>query len=102
MNIKLKIEEDLKICRDILDQYKKLTPEDIEGSFKLSQISLVMYDRLNEIRIQADKITTKDNKTKSEIKEFLRSKMKVMEYIHVESRAIFNSIQNDNKKFKRY
>ena len=96
----MNIEEDLKLCKEIMEQYKELTSEDGEGAFKLSQTSLVMYDRLNEIRIQVNNLKLKEKQTKSDLKEFLRSKMKVMEYIHIESRAIFNSIQND-KKFKR-
>ncbi|GAB6169672.1 hypothetical protein JCM1393_25200 [Clostridium carnis] len=96
----MNIEEDLKICKEILQQYKKLTTEDGEGAFKLSQLSIAMYDRLNEIRLQVNTLEVKERHTKSDIKEFLRSKMKVMEYIHVESRAIFNAVNND-KKFKR-
>lgn len=96
----MNIEEDLKICKDIMVQYKKLTTEDGEGAFKLSQVALAMYDRLNEIRIQVNTLKLQEKQTKSDLKEFLRSKMKVMEYIHIESRAIFNSIQSD-KKFKR-
>lgn len=96
----MNIEEDLKICKEIIEQYKNLTSEDGEGAFKLSQIALTMYDRLNEIRIQVNNLKLKEKQTKSDLKEFLRSKMKVMEYIHIESRAIFNSIQSD-KKFKR-
>ena len=83
-----------------MNQYKNLTSEDGEGAFKLSQVALTMYDRLNEIRIQVNTLKLQEKQTKSDLKEFIRSKMKVMEYIHIESRAIFNSIQSD-KKFKR-
>lgn len=96
----MNIEEDLNLCKDIMNEYKNLTTEDGEGAFKLSQISLSMYDRLNEIRIQINTLKLQEKQTKSDLKEFLRSKMKVMEYIHVESRAIFNAA-NQDKKFKR-
>lgn len=96
----MNIEEDLKLCKEIINQYKNLTSEDGEGAFKLSQVALTMYDRLNEIRIQVNTLKLQEKQTKSDLKEFIRSKMKVMEYIHIESRAIFNSIQSD-KKFKR-
>lgn len=96
----MNIEEDLKLCKEIINQYRNLTSEDGEGAFKLSQVALTMYDRLNEIRIQVNTLKLQEKQTKSDLKEFIRSKMKVMEYIHIESRAIFNSIQSD-KKFKR-
>lgn len=96
----MNIEEDLKICKEIIDRYKKLTTEDIEGAFDLSLMSLGMYDRLNEIRLQVNTLEVKDKHTKSDLKEYLRSKMKLMEYIHIESRSIFNAANND-KKFKR-
>lgn len=96
----MNIEEDLKICKKIIDRYKKLTTEDIEGAFNLSLMSLGMYDRLNEIRLQVNTLEVKDKHTKSDLKEYLRSKMKLMEYIHIESRSIFNAANND-KKFKR-
>ncbi|SHJ65187.1 hypothetical protein SAMN05444401_3577 [Clostridium amylolyticum] len=93
---------DLKICEEILNQYKKLTSEDGQGAFKLSQLSLAMYDRLNEIRINVNKVSLGEKQTKTDLKEYLRSKMKVMECIHVESRVIFTSSNNDSSKFKRY
>lgn len=98
----MNISEDVKICEKIIEEYKKLTPEDVAGAFKLSQLSLSMYDRLNEIRFQVKMIEITEKKTKTDVKEYLRGKMKVMEYIHVESRAIFNSAQNDSNRFKRY
>ncbi|EOR20558.1 hypothetical protein A500_16510 [Clostridium sartagoforme AAU1] len=97
----MNIEEDLKICKDIMEQYKKLTTENVEEAFKLSQISISMYDRLNELRLQVNMLEIKERHTKSDIKEYLRSKMKLMEYIHVESRAIFNAANNDYRKIKR-
>ncbi|WP_373205233.1 hypothetical protein [Clostridium tertium] len=97
----MNIEEDLKICKDIMEQYKKLTTENIEEAFKLSQISIAMYDRLNELRLRVNMLEIKERHTKSDLKEYLRSKMKLMEYIHVESRAIFNTANND-RKIKRY
>lgn len=97
----MNIEEDLKICKDISEQYKRLTSEDIEEAFKLSQISIAMYDRLNELRLQVNMLEIKERHTKSDIKEYLRGKMKLMEYIHVQSRAIFISAKAD-KKLSRY
>ncbi|MPM11365.1 hypothetical protein SDC9_57708 [bioreactor metagenome] len=97
----MNIEEDLKICKDISEQYKKLTSEDIEGAFKLSQLAISMYDRLNELRLQVGVLDRNDKYTKSDIKEYLRGKMKLMEYIHVQSRAIFISAKAD-KKLSRY
>lgn len=96
----MNIEEDLKICKDIMDQYKKLTSEDIEAALKISQLALGMYDRLNELRLQANVESLNNKNTKSDIKEYLRSKMKCMEYVYVGSRAIFNAANSD-KKFKR-
>lgn len=93
----MNIEEDLKNCKDISEQYKNLTSEDIEGAFKLSQLALSMYDRLNEIRLQVNILEVKEKHTKSDVKEYLRSKMKLMEYIHVQSRAIFISAKADIK-----
>ena len=95
------ITEDLKICNEIMEQYRNLTTEDGEGAFKLSQVSIAMYDRLNELRLQVNTLGIKGVHTKSDLKEYLRSKMKLMEYIHVESRAIFNSLQNDHRRFRR-
>lgn len=97
----MNIEEDLKICKDIMEQYKKLTTENIEEAFKLSQISIAMYDRLNELRLQVNMLEIKERHTKSDLKEYLRGKMKLMEYIHVQSRAIFISAKAD-KKLSRY
>lgn len=97
----MNIEEDLKICKDISEQYKRLTSEDIEGAYKVSQLALGMYDRLNELRLQVNKMDIRGEYTKSDIKEYLRSKMKLMEYIHVQSRAIFISAKAD-KKLSRY
>jgi len=97
----MNIEEDFKICKDISEQYKRLTSEDIEGAFKLSQLAISMYDRLNELRLQVGVLDRNDKYTKSDIKEYLRGKMKLMEYIHVQSRAIFISAKAD-KKLSRY
>lgn len=97
----MNIEEDLKICKDIMEQYKKLTTENIEEAFKLSQLAISMYDRLNELRLQVGVLDRNDKYTKSDIKEYLRGKMKLMEYIHVQSRAIFISAKAD-KKLSRY
>lgn len=99
----MNLEADLKICNEIVEQYKKMTSENIEGAFKLSQLAMGMYDRINEIRLQISTLDKKDlgKYNKSDIKEYLRSKMKLMEYIHVQSRAIYISARAD-KKFTRY
>lgn len=99
----MNIEADLKICNEIVEQYKKMTSENIEGAFKLSQLAIGMYDRINEIRLQISTLDKKDlgKYNKSDLKEYLRSKMKLMEYIHVQSRAIYVAARAD-KKFTRY
>lgn len=95
------ITADLEICDEIMEQYKNLTTEDGEGAFKLSQLAIAMYDRLNELRLQVNTLEIKERHTKSDLKEYLRSKMKLMEYIHVSSRATFNAANNDSRRFKR-
>lgn len=100
----MNIEADLKICNEISEQYKKMTSdENIEGAFKLSQLAISMYDRLTEIRLQVSTLDKKElgKYNKSDLKEYLRSKMKLMEYIHVQSRAIFIAAKTD-KKVTRY
>lgn len=99
----MNLEADLKICNEIVERYKKMTTENIEGAFELSQMAISVYDRINEIRLQ---VSTLDKSalgkyTKSDLKEYLRSKMKLMEYIHVQSRAIYVAARAD-KKFSRY
>ncbi len=99
----MNLEADLKICNEIVERYKKMTTENIEGAFELSQMAISVYDRINEIRLQ---VSTLDKSalgkyTKSDLKEYLRSKMKLMEYIHVQSRAVFIAARTDNK-FSRY
>ena len=99
----MNLEADLKICNEIVERYKRMTTENIEGAFELSQMAISVYDRINEIRLQ---VSTLDKSalgkyTKSDLKEYLRSKMKLMEYIHVQSRAVFISARADNK-FSRY
>lgn len=99
----MNLEADLKICNEIVERYKKMTTENIEGAFELSQMAISVYDRINEIRLQ---VSTLDKSalgkyTKSDLKEYLRSKMKLMEYIHVQSRAVFIAARTD-KKFSRY
>jgi hypothetical protein len=97
------ITEDMNLCEKILDEYKNLTPEDGRGAFKLSQLAVSMYDRLNELRFKANKIKLAKelNMTKTDLKEYLNSKMKVMDNIHVECRVIFTSFINDSRRFKR-
>ena len=98
----ININEDLKICKDLKEQYKKLRLEEGgEEVFKLSQLSLDMYDRLNEIRLRVKDIRTQENYTKSELKEYIRAKMKLMEDIHIQCRAAVIS-NKDDKKFTRY
>ena len=98
----ININEDLKMCKDLKEQYKKLRLEEGgEEVFKLSQLSLAMYDRLNEIRLRAKDIRTQENYTKSELKEYIRAKMKLMESIHIQCRAAVIS-NKDDKKFTRY
>ncbi|MBS6503098.1 MAG: hypothetical protein KH415_15995 [Clostridium sp.] len=97
----MNIEEDIKICNEIKEQYNNLTDEDITAAFKLSQLALGMYDRLNELRLQVNIVGIKENHTKSDLKEYLRGKMKLMEYIHVQSRAIYVAARAD-KKMSRY
>ena len=99
----MNIEADLKLCNEIVEQYRKMTSENIEGAFELRQMAISVYDRINEIRLQ---VSTLDKSalgkyTKSDLKEYLRSKMKLMEYIHVQSRAIYIAARAD-KKFTRY
>ncbi len=95
----MNIEADLKLCNEIVEQYRKMTYENIEGAFELSQMSISVYDRINEIRLQ---VSTLDKSalgkyTKSDLKEYLRSKMKLMEYIHVQSRAIYVAATYDSQ-----
>lgn len=99
----MNIETDLRICNKIVDQYKKMTSENIEGAFKLSQLAIGMYDRLTELRLDVSIADKKElgGYNKSDLKEYLRSKMKLMEYIHVQSRAIYVAARAD-KKFTRY
>ena len=101
--IKMNLESDLKLCNEIVEQYRKMTSENIEGAFKLSQLAIGMYDRINEIRLRVSTLDKKDlgKYNKSDLKEYLRSKMKLMEYIHVQSRAIYVAARAD-KKFTRY
>ncbi|MBS6503514.1 MAG: hypothetical protein KH415_18180 [Clostridium sp.] len=97
------ITEEIRICEDIKNQYRSLTPESIEKAFKLSQLAISMYDRLNEIRLNVSVADKKElgKYNKSDLKEYLRGKMKLMEYIHVQSRAVFLSEKAD-KKLSRY
>lgn len=95
------ITEDLKLCEQIIEQFSRLTTEDGLGAFKLSQLAIGMYDRLNEIRFQSNKVKIYQNVTKSDLKEYLHGKMKVMDGIYVSSRGVFTAFQNDNKKFNR-
>ena len=99
----MNISADLKICNEIVEQYKKMTTENIEGAFKLSQMAISVYDRINEIRLQISILDKKDlgKYNKSDLKEYLRSKMKLMEYIHVQSRAVYVAARAD-KKLTRY
>lgn len=100
----INIEPDIKNCKDILEQYKRMeTDENPEAAFKLSQLALSMYDRLNEIRLYVSTANKQElgEYTKTELKEYLRSKMKVMEYVHIESKHIFLAVKED-KKFTRY
>lgn len=99
----MNIAEDLKICNEIVEIYKRMTTENVEGAFELSQMAISVYDRINEIRLQISTLDKKDlgKYNKSDLKEYLRSKMKLMEYIHVQSRAIYISARAD-KKFTRY
>lgn len=97
------ITEDIKICEDIKKQHRTLTTESTEKAFKLSQLAISMYDRLNELRLYASVADKKElgKYNKSDLKEYLRGKMKLMEYIHVQSRAISLSEKTD-KKLSRY
>lgn len=95
------IEEDMKICNDIKEQFNNLTDGDITAAFKVSQLALGMYDRVNELRLQVNIVGIKEKHTKTDIKEYLRGKMKLMEYIHVQSRAIYVAARAD-KKMSRY
>ncbi|MDB1956575.1 hypothetical protein PMY38_16840 [Clostridium tertium] len=99
----MNLEADLKICNEIVERYKKMITENIEGAFELSQMAISVYDRINEIRLQVSVLDKKElgGYTKSDLKEYLRSKMKLMEYIHVQSRAIYVAARAD-KKFSRY
>lgn len=99
----MNIAEDLKICNEIVERYKRMTTENVEGAFKLSQLAIGMYDRLTELRLEVSIADKKElgGYNKSDLKEYLRSKMKLMEYIHVQSRAIYISARAD-KKFTRY
>lgn len=94
------ISQDLQICEGIISEYKKMTPEDGQGAYKLSLVALSMFDRLNNLRFQANIIKFNEKSTKSDVKEYLRAKMKVMEHIHIQSRAIYAAIERD-KNFKR-
>lgn len=94
------ISEDLKLCEEIITQYKNMTPEDGQGAYKLSLVALSMFDRLNNLRFQANLIKFNEKSTKSDVKEYLRAKMKLMEHIHIQSRAIYAAIEKD-KNFKR-
>ena len=99
----MNISADLKICNEIVERYRKMTTENIEGAFELSQMAISVYDRINEIRLQISILDKKDlgKYNKSDLKEYLRSKMKLMEYIHVQSRAVYISARAD-KKLTRY
>lgn len=99
----MNLEADIKICNEIVEQHKRMTTENIEGAFKLSQLAIGMYDRLTELRLEVSIADKKElgGYNKSDLKEYLRSKMKLMEYIHVQSRAIYISARAD-KKFTRY
>ena len=102
----MSINEDLRICEEIKDQYKNLNLEEGgEEVFKLSQLALAMYDRLNNLRFDAafyiKNLDIAGQYTKSELREFLKGKMKVMEYIHIQCRAAVIA-HKDDKKFSRY
>lgn len=99
----MNIEADLKICNEIVEQYKQMTSENIEEAFKLSQLAIGVYDRLTELRLDVSIADKKElgGYNKSDLKEYLRSKMKLMEYIHVQSRTIYVAARAD-KKFTRY
>ncbi|MBS6504428.1 MAG: hypothetical protein KH415_22960 [Clostridium sp.] len=99
----MNLEADLKLCNEIVERYREMTSENIEGAFKLSQLAIGMYDRINEIRLRVSTLDKKElgKYNKSDLKEYLRSKMKLMEYIHVQSRAVFIAARADNK-FTRY
>lgn len=99
----MKIDADLKMCNEIVEEYRKMTSENIEGAFKLSQLAIGMYDRLTELRLDVSIADKKElgGYNKSDLQEYLRSKMKLMEYIHVQSRTVYVSARAD-KKFSRY
>ncbi|MCR1952983.1 hypothetical protein NSA50_18445 [Clostridium sp. DSM 100503] len=99
----MNLEADIKICKEIEEQHRRMTSENIEGAFKLSQLAIGMYDRLTELRLAVSIADKKElgGYNKSDLKEYLRSKMKLMEYIHVQCRSLHVSARAD-KKFSRY
>lgn len=78
--------EDMKLYYEILERYLNLTDENFAGAFNLSKISLQMADRFSTLSLDASKLAFSSNVNKTDIKDFLYRKFKIMEYIHVSSR----------------
>ncbi|WP_308780029.1 hypothetical protein [uncultured Clostridium sp.] len=95
-------DEDLKICHEIKKQYNSLTL--ISGGqevFELSQKALSMYDRLAELRLDPSQLKISKYYTKTDLKEYIRAEMKVMDYIHLQCKANILAFRED-KRFSRY
>ena len=100
--IDLLTDEDFKICNDIKAHYKILSI--VDGGkevFKLGQLALGMYDRLSELRLDPSQLKISKYYTKSEVKEDIRSQMKIMDYILLQCKANILAFRED-KRFSRY
>lgn len=87
--------DDLELYQTLLDNYETLTQEDIDTSFEVSKMAMMLSDRWNEISLELSKRAKELGFTKSDVQNWAYHRYRVCMTIHEHSRVIWRQCKED-------
>ena len=92
------LEHDIKLYNELLDRFKRLDSSDYVTAYELSQLSLSLADRWNEIMLNSIKYAKELSYTKSEFTNYSYQKYKILMKIHDMSRCIWRQGEENSSR----
>lgn len=92
------IEQELKMYNELLNRFKRLDSSDYATAYELSQLSLSLAERWNEIMLNSVKYSKELSYTKSEFTNYCYQKYKILMKIHDMCRCVWRQGE-ENARF---
>ena len=95
------LNEDIKLYRGLIEDFKDLDSADFSTAYTLSQEALIMADRWNEIMLNSVKYSQEMDCSKTDFSNYCYQKFKMLIKVHDFARSVWRQGQ-ENMRYDRY